>query len=131
MAMQKPIHVAVGLLKQDNQFLIAKRPMNKPYSGYWEFPGGKVELGESSEAALYRELQEELGIEIKQANLWFSHQHTYPDKTVLLDLWLVKVYSGTPSALEHAEIRWADVESINNLDILAGNKPILQQLNKL
>ena len=83
------VHAVAGLVMRDGKPLVAERPEGKPYSGYWEFPGGKVEDNEAGDVAIKRELHEELGIEVKHAERWLDHLHAYPDKTVYLELWRV------------------------------------------
>ena len=87
--------VAVGVLVQpDGRYLLAQRPAGKPYEGYWEFPGGKLEAGESVEAALARELHEELGIDVKASHLWHTLEHDYPHAYVRLFFCKVTEWSG-------------------------------------
>ena len=84
----KRLHVAAGVIRgADGHVLIAKRPLDKHQGGLWEFPGGKVEEGETAEAALARELAEELGIAVIAARPLIQVRHDYPDKQVLLDVW--------------------------------------------
>lgn len=123
------IRVAVGILKRGNTVLVAERPPYKPYSGYWEFPGGKIEPNESGLAALKRELHEELGVDIIFADLLFEHQHTYPDKTVLLELWLVNDFTGEPHGKEEQALRWITTDEIHQLRLLEGNWAILERIS--
>lgn len=127
----KTIYAVAGLLMRDGKLLIAERPEGKPYSGYWEFPGGKVEEDEAGDAAIRRELQEELGVSVLRAERWFEHVHAYPDKTVLLELWLVTDFEGEPESREHQELRWASYEEILHLRLLEGNLAILSQIKSL
>lgn len=127
----QPVHVVVGLLMRADKLLVAKRPQNKPYSGYWEFPGGKVEAQESSQEALHRELAEELGITVTMARRWFEHEHQYPDKQVHLELWLVDDFIGEPQPIEHEALRWSTLAEISALCILEGNWPILEKLKSI
>lgn len=131
-AIVKPsVQAVVGILRKKDTFLLAQRPFGKPYSGYWEFPGGKIEKDESSFAALKRELHEELGIDVTQAHHWFSHTHAYPEKTVHLDLWLVTEFVGEPQSKENQQLRWATLVELMQLDVLAGNWTIIDQLRTL
>lgn len=125
------IHAVVGIVKRDDKILVGERPLGKPYSGYWEFPGGKVEANESSEAALKRELFEELGITITSAKPWFQHTHTYPDKTVLLDLWWVEAFTGQPLSKENQALRWATLAEMKTLRLLEGNWFILDRMKQV
>jgi 8-oxo-dGTP diphosphatase len=125
------IHAVIGLLKREDKILVARRPIGKPYSGYWEFPGGKIEPNESSEAALKRELAEELGVQVAIAKHCFTHTHAYPDKTVHLDVWLVESFFGVPHPRENQPLRWANFTEIQQLDLLQGNWAILEKIQKL
>jgi len=94
------VEVAVAVLqKQDGSFLMAQRPPGKAYANYWEFPGGKVEPGETPHHALIRELHEELGIEVKTAYPWLTRIFTYPHATVRLNFFRV-----TDSTRYHDEV---------------------------
>lgn len=110
------VEVAVGILLKDQSFvLMAKRPSGKPYAGYWEFPGGKLETNEAIFAALERELYEELGIRIA---LEAAHcqkimmlEHDYPHAYVRLHVCLVDYWVGEPTALENQELSWQNIFS--------------------
>lgn len=117
--------MVVGILLQDKKVLVAQRPLGKPYQGYWEFPGGKIEPQETPAGALKRELYEELGISVTEAQAWIQHRHTYPDKTVMLNLWIVKNFLGQPHGKENQLLRWVDYAELKQLNILEGNKAIL------
>lgn len=123
------ILVVVGLIRDGDRYLVAERPKDKPYSGYWEFPGGKVESGEDGLTALKRELHEEIGITVLSASLWQSLDHTYPDKTVHLSLWRVHAYEGQPHSRENQTLRFVTVPEMRALRLLEGNKGILDQLD--
>jgi 8-oxo-dGTP diphosphatase len=105
--------VAVGIIFQDDQFLLAKRPPGKPYAGYWEFPGGKIETNETVHQALERELEEELGIRIAQSHAWNMIEHDYPHAYVRLHLCLVKVWQGQARGLEGQELHWQTMRAID------------------
>lgn len=125
------VHAVAGLIMRDGKLLVAERPQGKPYSGYWEFPGGKVEEDEAGDVAIKRELHEELGIEVIQADRWFEHLHAYPDKTVYLELWRVTEFSGEPKGLENQVLRWVSFEEILHLQLLEGNLAFLSQIKSL
>lgn len=120
--------VVVGILKRQDRVLVALRPEGKPYSGYWEFPGGKIEENESGEVALKRELHEELGIEAVSTQFCFNHTHEYPDKTVFLEIWLVQEFQGDPHGKENQTLRWVTWDEIDELRILEGNRLILDRI---
>jgi 8-oxo-dGTP diphosphatase len=125
------IRAVVGILRRDGKVLVAERPAGKPYSGYWEFPGGKIEENESGAHALKRELHEELGIDILAAEFWFEHHHAYPDKTVYLEMWLVNDFIGEPHSKENQQLRWVDLAEILELRLLEGNWPIIDKIKTL
>ncbi|SEJ70734.1 NUDIX domain-containing protein [Paraburkholderia diazotrophica] len=99
--------VAVGVLVQpDGRYLLAQRPAGKPYEGYWEFPGGKLEPGESVEAALARELHEELGIDVQSSHRWHVLEHDYPHAYVRLYFCKVTAWHGEPHGREGQAFAW-------------------------
>ena len=105
----KLTEVAVGVILDDRgQVLFAQRPAGKPYAGWWEFPGGKIEAGETVQQALYRELEEELGICIRDCQPWITLQHVYPHATVRLQFCKVRGFDGTPHGREGQAYLWAD-----------------------
>lgn len=123
------IHVVVGIISNTKgKVLIAERPEHKSYPGYWEFPGGKVEKNENTFDALQREIREELGIQIISADPWFQVSHPYPDRTVLLDTWLIKKYSGEPYGAENQTICWISPKDLFRFVFPEGNKPIIEAL---
>lgn len=125
-------HVVAGILHDaDDRILIADRAQSKSMREYWEFPGGKVDRGESAEAALHRELAEELGIDI-EAPLHFKHlTHDYPDLTVSIDFYLVREWLGTPSGLEGQQIQWVSRSSLGAQNLLPADAPIIEALSDL
>ena len=118
----------MGILKREEKILIAKRPLNKPYGGYWEFPGGKIEKNESNEAALKRELYEELGIHIQIAKEMPAYAHHYPDKTVLLNPWIVIQFSGEPYGREGQTLAWVSFAELAHYQLLEGSGILIDQM---
>lgn len=111
------------------EFLLAQRPPGKAYAGYWEFPGGKVEPGETARAALVRELQEELGVRVDHAWPWVSCQFSYPHATVRLRFFRVHSWHGEPAPLEHSALVWMTAGAVATVaPILPANAPILKAL---
>ncbi len=127
-AAKSPVHVAVGLLLDRDQVFIARRAANTHQGGKWEFPGGKLDDNESVETALRRELHEELGIEVRQAQPWMQVRHRYPDREVLLDVWRISAWDGSPHGRERQEARWAGVRELPKLDFPEADLPILRRL---
>lgn len=120
------IHVAAAVIRSpDGLVLIAKRPLDKHQGGLWEFPGGKVEVGETVEAALARELQEELNITVTEARPLIQVRHDYPDKQVLLDVWEVLAFSGEPHGAEGQPLGWVEPADLPNYRFPAANRPII------
>jgi|TARA_B110000967_G_scaffold68481_1_gene70756 8-oxo-dGTP diphosphatase len=124
------VHVVVGVLLNDNQqVLIALRPVQSHQGGLWEFPGGKVEEGESVEYALNREFEEELGISVLACTELTQIRHEYSDKSVLLDVWRIEKYSGTPKGREGQVIEWRALSKLRAEDFPKANERIIRVLN--
>ncbi|WP_435605951.1 Nudix family hydrolase [Pseudomonas knackmussii] len=123
----KRVHVAAAVIRgADGRVLIARRPDDKHQGGLWEFPGGKVEEGEPVQAALARELEEELGIRVQQARPLIRVAHDYPDKQVLLDVWEVSAFNGEPHGAEGQPLAWVSPRELPDYDFPAANRPIVQ-----
>ncbi len=106
----RPItEVAAAVIERPGEFLLAQRPKGKPYPGYWEFPGGKVEPGEDARGALARELHEELGIVVREATPWITRVYAYTHATVRLRFFRVSEWTGDPRPLEDQAIAWQRV----------------------
>ncbi|MBB1517800.1 Nudix family hydrolase [Aquipseudomonas guryensis] len=122
----KRVHVAAAVIRgADARVLIAKRAADQHQGGLWEFPGGKVEEGEAVEAALSRELQEELGIRVETARPLIQVQHDYPDKQVLLDVWEVSAFTGEPHGAEGQPLAWVSARELLDYEFPAANQPIV------
>jgi len=125
-----PIDVAVGILMKPNgDVLLGQRPTGKPYPGYWEFPGGKVEANESIFDALKREFVEELGIEIVSAEPWCGVEYVYPHAHVRLHFYISHEWIGQPKSLEDQAFAWQGKLSVEPL--LPATIPLIEWLNKL
>ena len=123
------IHVLAGaLVSLQGQILIAQRPIGKHMAGGWEFPGGKIDEGETPLAALRRELEEELGIEVQRAQYLVSCDHEYPDRVVHLELWLITEFEGEPKPLDHQALRWVSVDQLATADLLPADQPLIEAL---
>ena len=129
---KKPIvHVAVGvLLNDDHEVLIALRPAESHQGGLWEFPGGKVEEGESVECALAREFEEELGISVQACTGLTQIKHEYADKSVMLDVLRIERSSGIPQGREGQVIEWRALSKLKALDFPKANERIIRILNR-
>ncbi len=125
------LHVAVAVVQRGDEVLIAHRPEHVHLGGLWEFPGGKVESGETVQHALKRELCEELGIDIDLQNgvqPLLRIRHNYSDRAVLLDVWRVTKFSGEPEGMEGQPVKWVSKDSLTDYDFPEGNKPIISAL---
>jgi 8-oxo-dGTP diphosphatase len=127
--LNKLTYVSVAVLQRpDGTFLMAQRPEGKAYSGYWEFPGGKVEAGETPHHALIRELHEELGIEVQTAYPWLTRVFTYPHATVHLNFFRVTRWQGEPHGREGQLLSWQRQPELSVAPVLPANDLILRAL---
>ncbi len=125
-----PIDVAVGILMKSNgDVLFGQRPEGKPYAGYWEFPGGKVEAGETILDALKREFVEELGVSIQSAEPWCGVEHVYPHAHVRLHFFISRQWHGEPQSLEGQAFAWQG--SVQLDPVLPATIPLLAWLDRL
>ncbi len=130
-ASRQPVDVAVGVLIErdaqgrEGRFLLTSRPEGKPYAGYWEFPGGKLEAGESVEQALRRELHEELGITIGAVQPWKVEMHDYPHALVRLHFCKVFDWTGDFEMREMQQMAWCDLP-VSVQPVLPGTIPVLK-----
>ncbi|MFN0002397.1 MAG: 8-oxo-dGTP diphosphatase MutT [Pseudohongiellaceae bacterium] len=129
--MASVIHVVAGvILNEQREVLLALRPLDKHQGGLWEFPGGKIEVGETVQAALARELQEEINLVVLECAPFLLIDHDYGDKKVLLDVWIIKAHSGTPYPREGQRIRWVKIRDLSSYAFPAANTPIVTALKK-
>lgn len=132
MSEQKPILlvVACALVDTDRRVLIAQRPEGKHMAGMWEFPGGKLEPGETPEAALIRELREELDVETKEAclaPLSFA-SHTYEHMHLLMPLYVCRRWQGMPVAREHKALKWVRPQALRDYPMPPADEPLIAAL---
>ncbi len=121
--------VTAVLTQPDGRVLLAQRPPGKAYAGYWEFPGGKVEPGESLEAALARELHEELGIVVTRPCRWITRVFEYPHATVRLNFFRVFAWQGEPHPHEGQVFSWQQPDAVEVVPLLPANFPVLKALS--
>lgn len=122
------IDVVAAILIKDGKLMLAQRPEGKHMGLRWEFPGGKVEKGETPEAALERELKEELAIETKTGSLYREEIHRYPEKTVRLMFCFTSLISGTPQPVEEAQVGFFDIKEAEALDLADADRLLFEQL---
>ena len=123
------ISVAVGIARDPmGRLLVGQRPACKDYPGKWEFPGGKLEPGESVYKALVREFREELGLEITRAEPAFVVRHHYPDRSVELNVWRVIDFLGKATGLEDQVVCWVAPRELAGLDFLDGNQTLVERV---
>ena len=127
--MSKQVHVAVAaIINKQQQVLLGFRKADQHQGNLWEFPGGKVESGETTYEALLREINEEVGLKITTAEPLIEISHDYGDKAVLLDVWRVSDFSGEPLGQEGQCLRWCDITDLDANEFPAANVAIIQAL---
>lgn len=122
------IRVAAAVIRRDEKYLLTRRADGQDLAGFWEFPGGKMEAGETAERALVRELQEELGVAIDVGNGLMTIDHDYPEKKVQLNFFEAEIADGQPRALEVAEFGWFSPSEMPDLPILPADSPLVELL---
>jgi 8-oxo-dGTP diphosphatase len=127
---EQVIDVAAGLVFHQGRLLIAQRRRQDHLGGLWEFPGGKVEPGESFEQCLTRELREELGIEVAAGELIDEVTHSYPEKSVHLKFFKCSLLSGTAKALHCQDVAWITMEELPSFEFPAADAKLLKRLER-
>ena len=125
----KIIPVAIGLIIHNNCIVIGKRTSGH-FSGYWEFPGGKIENGETSYEAMVREMDEELGIDVTKASEVIHIKDTHQAITIHLQIWQIHHYTGELIANEQQHLQWAPIHNLTNLKIIPTNTPIIHYVQQ-
>lgn len=125
--------VACALIDPDGRVLIAQRPSGKNMGGLWEFPGGKIEAGETPEGSLIRELHEELGITVKEACLapFTFASHGYTEFHLLMPLYVCRRWEGTPQPLEHSALKWVRPKDMGSYPMPPADLPLIPMLRDL
>jgi 8-oxo-dGTP diphosphatase len=125
-------HVAAGILQDPaGRILISERLCDGPFNGLWEFPGGKINDGESAVEALHRELAEELGIDVTASQAFMDLHHEYPDRTVDLEFFMVTGWQGEPRGLEGQGIRWIAPGDLDPSELLPADAPVVDALQQM
>lgn len=129
-AITKEIHVAAGVLWRGGRVLCCRRPEGRPMAGFWEFPGGKLEPGETPEDALCRELFEELGVRVTALVFWRRLDHDYAERGLRVHLYFfhVTAFAGEPAAKEGQGLVWQPWERAWELDFLGADADIVREL---
>lgn len=122
------IEVAAGVLRRDDVVLIAERVRGGHGSGYWEFPGGKIEPGETPAAALARELDEEIGVTIEAPSPLITLSHDYAQREVRLHVFEVRHWRGEPAGREGQGLQWCALDALEKVRLLEANTPIVAAL---
>ena len=124
------VEVVAALIRRGNAFMICQRPPHKTRGLLWEFPGGKIEPGETGPEALIRECREELGVTLSVGDVFFEVDHVYPDITIHLTLYNAAVAEGTPQLLEHNDLRYISPAEIDSYDFCPADVDILKEIQK-
>lgn len=120
--------MVAGFLRKGSQVLVGQRPENHSLAGLWEFPGGKIEPGESPEFALKRELQEELGIEAEVGKLQLAASHSYGDVNILILFFEILYWKGEPKAQHHLMLEWIEPQQLSQKAIPEANRKMMGRL---
>lgn len=129
MTPHETVEAAVAvILREDGQVLLGQRPVGKTWAGWWEFPGGKIEAGETPFDALQRELHEELGIAAVEATPWLTRTFSYPERTVKLRFFTVRKWVGEPHGREQQQLSWQNLAAVTVGPLLPANEPLLEAL---
>ncbi|MDW6001730.1 8-oxo-dGTP diphosphatase MutT [Vibrio mangrovi] len=126
----KRTHIVAAIIfnQEKSQVYITKRPDHLHKGGFWEFPGGKVEAGESTEQAISRELDEEIGIQIVAQQPYRHLTHDYPDKSLVFDFICISDFTGEPYGKEGQQGQWVHVADLTNYHFPEANEPIVEQV---
>ncbi|WP_300175377.1 8-oxo-dGTP diphosphatase MutT [uncultured Aliivibrio sp.] len=126
----KRLHIVAAIIlnAEKTKVFITKRPDKVHKGGFWEFPGGKVEVGESAEQALIRELNEEIGIESTELAIFESLNHDYPDKSLYFDFFTVTQFDCEPYGKEGQQGLWVPISELINYDFPEANVPVLEKV---
>jgi 8-oxo-dGTP diphosphatase len=123
------IQVVAGIISNEKgDILLAKRPAGSYQGGLWEFPGGKQEQYEETRTALERELMEELGLKVKRARPFIKLYYEYPEKSVVLNVWLIQEWEGVPCGKEGQAVEWYNRNNLNQVEILPANETIIRAI---
>ena len=126
--MNDPIEVAAGVMFREGRLLITQRLPGEHLGGLWEFPGGKRESGETFEECLFRELREELGVDVEVGELVGSISHEYPERKVLIKFFRCNIILGEPKSLDCQDLKWVEADELANFEFPPADTQLLQRL---
>lgn len=128
--MRRPVWIPVvtAIIRKNGLVLLGQRPEGNSLAGQWEFPGGKIELGEIPEQALKRELSEELGITAEIGSLRFAHTHNYGERGIIMLFYDVLFWKGEPKTVHHNGLQWVKPSDISSLEIPEANRKVLPKI---
>ncbi len=124
------IKVAVAIVEHQGKILISQRTEDQTLSGHWEFPGGKIDLGETVEACVVRELKEELDIEVKPKKKVWDVTYDYPDRTIELSFFICDWVGGEPKSMENQTFKWVAQDELTQYTFPPANKELIEKLSK-
>lgn len=130
MGVKKKIEVVGAVFTHENKVLAARRGPGRALPGMWEFPGGKVELGETAEASLIREINEELHCEAEVGDFITTTEHHYDFGTVVLSTYFCSIVSGEPQRTEHEELRWIPVHNLDQVEWAPADVPAVLEIQR-
>lgn len=122
------VDVCAAIIQKDGKILIAKRAKDKSQGDKWEFPGGKLETGETPEMCLERELMEELTIEVRTDAFFMENVHSYEEVTIRLLAYFVEYISGEIKLVDHSQVQWVTVDEIREYDFAEADIPVVNRL---
>lgn len=125
----KTYQVTAAIIRKGSKILIARRSPNKPLAGYWEFPGGKIEDGETPQECLKRELEEELGIVVNVGAFFMENEHHYGDKIIQLQAYECEHISGNIILNDHDQMEWVETFEFTNFEFAPADIPFIKALN--
>jgi len=122
------VEVVAAIIRRDKKILITRRQDHVHLAGLWEFPGGKVEDGESLRSALQREIREELGVDVGVEDEFFTVEHEYPTKSVRLHFFNCTILQGEPQRLDVADLQWVDIAALPNFEFPPADVELIRKL---
>lgn len=122
------VEVVTGIIYKDDKFLIAQRNLKKAQGGLWEFPGGKLEVGETPEDALVREIKEEFNADIKVEGFVGENIHHYPEKDIKLMFYKARLIGENIEALEHEDFKWITKEDRDNFEFAGADRKVFEMI---